>query len=102
MYMKYQPWWCLRISVSLIQDLYQSNIIEKIPLKLREKERDFLSPMTKAPYQQKIQQPIDNTKYANKNFDYTTIVNRLRTVSWSNYSHPTGVIKPVYGYPTFH
>ena len=27
--------------------------------------------------------------------------NRLRTVSWSNNSHPTGVVKPVYWYPTF-
>ena len=38
---------------------------------------------------------------ATKNFDYTTIADRLRTVSWSNNSHPTGVVKPVYGYPTF-
>ena len=36
-----------------------------------------------------------------KNFDYITIADRLRTVSWSNNSHPTGVVKPVYGYPTF-
>ena len=33
-------------------------------------------------------------KNATKNFDYTTIVDRLRTVSWSNSSHPTGVVKP--------
>ena len=36
-----------------------------------------------------------------KNFDNTTIVDRLRTFSWSNNSYPTGVVKPVYGYPTF-
>ena len=36
-------------------------------------------------YQQKIRKPKDNTHtYATKNFDYTTIADRLRTVSWSN------------------
>ena len=40
---------------------------------------------------------ITHKQNATKNFDYTTIV----AVSWSNDSHPTGVIKPVYGIPTF-
>ena len=40
-------------------------------------------------------------KNAIKNFNNTTIADRLRRVSWSNNSHPTGVVKPVYGYPTF-
>ena len=40
-------------------------------------------------------------KNATKIFDYTTIADRLRTVSWSNNRHPTVVVKPVYGYPTF-
>ena len=31
-----------------------------------------------------------------KNFDYTAIANRLRTVSWSNYGHPTGVVYRFY------
>ena len=43
----------------------------------------------------------DNTKNVTKNFDYTTIVDRLRTVSWSNNSHPTGVLKSVYERSTF-
>ena len=38
---------------------------------------------------------------ATKNFDYTTIADRLRTVSWGNDSHQTGVVKPVYVIPTF-
>ena len=38
-------------------------------------------------YQQKIPQPIDNTK-RHQNFDYTTIPGRLRMVSWNN-NHPT-------------
>ena len=34
----------------------------------------------------------DNTNNATKLFDYTVIADRLRTVSWSNDSHPTGVV----------
>ena len=40
-------------------------------------------------------------KDANKNSDYTTIADRFRSDSWSNYCHPTGVVKPVNGIPTF-
>ena len=40
-------------------------------------------------------------KHATKNFDYTTVADRLRTVSWSNSSYPTGVVKPVYERSTF-
>ena len=36
-------------------------------------------------------------KNTTKNFDYTTFADRLRTVSLGNDSHPTGVVKPVYG-----
>ena len=43
---------------------------------------------------------IDNTKKVTKKFDYTAIADRLRTVSWSNYSHPTGVVNLFTG-PTF-
>ena len=35
------------------------------------------------------------------NFDYTKTADRLRTESLGNESHPTGVVKPVYGIPTF-
>ena len=61
----------------------------------REKGKDLtqLSPMT-------TWQPWQH-KNATKNFDYTTISDRLRTVSWSNDSYPTGVVKLVYGIPTF-
>ena len=34
----------------------------------------------------------DNTNYATKKFDYTTVADRLRTVIWSNYGNPTGVV----------
>ena len=49
----------------------------------------------------KIEKATCQSKNATKNFEYTTIADRLRTVSWSNDSHPTGVAKPVYGIPTF-
>ena len=67
-----------------------------------EKKNDIsLSPMTKAPI------PTENSttnwqhKNTNKNFDYTTIADGLWTVSLSNNSHPSGVVKPVYENPTF-
>ena len=40
-------------------------------------------------------------KSTTNSFDYTTIADRLRTNSWSKSSHPTGDVKPVYGYPIF-
>ena len=39
-------------------------------------------------------------KNASKNFNHT-IADRFRTVSCSNDSHPTGVVRPVYGISTF-
>ena len=49
----------------------------------------------------KKKSPTWQHKNATKNFDYTTIADRLKMVSWGNDSNPTGVIKPVYGIPTF-
>ena len=40
-------------------------------------------------------------KNVTENFNYTTIADRLRTVSWVNDSHPTGVVKPVNERSTF-
>ena len=58
--------------------------------------------MTKAPTPtEKSKKQRDNTKNATKSFDYTTIADRLGTVSWSNNSHPTGVVKPVHERSTF-
>ena len=39
-------------------------------------------------------------KQRHKKFDYTVIADRLRTVSWSNYSLLTGVVKPVWQFLT--
>ena len=53
----------------------------------------------KHPTNRKIQKATWQHKNTNKNFDCTTIAERLRTVSWSenSYLHVTGVVKPVYG-----
>ena len=54
--------------------------------------------MTKAPTPAEMSKGQgDNTNNATKKFDYTVVVDRLRTVSWSNYGHPTGVVNLVYG-----
>ena len=58
--------------------------------------------MTNAPTPtEKSKKQSDNTKKATKNFDYTTIADWLRTVSWSNNNYPTGVVKQVYELLTF-
>ena len=42
------------------------------------------------------------TQKRHQNFDNTTIVDLLGIVSWSNNSHPTVVVKPVYGIQPSH
>ena len=68
----------------------------------KKKGRDLTQSYDKSPYTTaKSKKQRDNIKNATKNFDYTTIEDRSRTVSWSNSSHPTGVVKPVYKRSTF-
>ena len=57
--------------------------------------------MTKAPTPTENSNKPVTTKNATKNFDYTTIVDRLTTGIWSTDSHPTGVIKPIWEIPIF-
>ena len=58
--------------------------------------------MTNAPtLTEKSKKQCDNIKNATKNFDYTTIADRLRTVSWSNNSYLPSMVKPVYERSTF-
>ena len=57
--------------------------------------------MTKAPtLTEKSKKQCDNIKTQPKTL-ITQIANRLTTVSWSNISHPNGVVKPVYERSTF-
>ena len=49
--------------------------------------------MTKAPTPTEMSKgQSHNANNATKKFDYTAVADRLRTVNWSNYGHPTGVI----------
>ena len=60
---------------------------------LEYKEKIWLSPMTKAPTTTgKYKKECDSIKNVTKNFDNTTIADRLRTVKWSNNSHFTDVV----------
>ena len=69
---------------------------------IREKQEEIWPILWQKPlHRQKIQKATWQHKNATKNFDYTTIADRLRTVSWSKDSHPTGVVKPVYWIQTF-
>ena len=72
-------------------DHFESNSEEK-------KEEIWLSSMTKAPTPTEMsKRQSDNTNKASKKFDYRAIADRLRTVSWINYGHPTGVVNLNYG-----
>ena len=74
----------------------------RMHLFVSEKGRDLTQSYDKSPYTDRtIQKATWKHEDDTKNFDYTTIADRLRTVSWGNDSHPTGVVKPVYGIPTF-
>ena len=62
-----------------------------------EKGRNLTQSNDKSPYtDRKIQKSNMKTQKCHQNFDYTTIADRLWTVSWGSDSHPTGVVKPVY------
>ena len=57
--------------------------------------------MTKAPTPAEMSKgQSDNTNNATKKFDYTAVADRLSTVSWSNYGHPTGVVNRFTGPPS--
>ena len=60
----------------------------------REKGRDLTQSYGKSPYiLRKIQKAKWKHKNATKNFNYTTIADRLRTVSWSDDINLTGNIR---------
>ena len=63
------------------------------------KEEIWLSPITKALKPTEFQKVKRQHKKRHQNFDYTTIADRLMTVSWINDNHPTGVVQPINGIP---
>ena len=78
--------------MSLTGDYFLSFLLiwNKLDIEVREKGRDLTQSYDKSPYtHRKIQKATrqQKKKNATKNFDYTTITDRLRTVSGSNNSH---------------
>ena len=60
---------------------------------MREKGRDLTQSYDKSPYTSRnVKMAKWQHKNATKKFDYTAVADRLWTVSWSNYGHPTGVV----------
>ena len=60
---------------------------------LREKDGDLTQSYKRNRYTNGKFETKRQHKNATSNFDYITIADRLRTVSWSNNSHPTCVVK---------
>ena len=63
----------------------------------KKKEEISLSPMKRAPITTENPKSNATTHKCHQNLVYTTIADRLRTVSWSNNSHSTGVVTPANG-----
>ena len=64
----------------------------------REKGRDLTQSYDKSPlHQQNFQKGKMTTQTTLQKSSITAVADRLRTVSWSNYGHPTGVVNLVYG-----
>ena len=82
------------------KDIYLSN--NPASGLLEKNGRDLTQSFDKSPYTDRnIQEATWQHKNATKNFDYKTTADRLWNVSCGNDSHPTGVVKPLYGIPTF-
>ena len=63
-----------------------------------EKGRDLTKSYDKSPYTNRnVKRAKWQHKQRNKKVEYRAVADRLRTVSWSNYGHPTGVVNLVYG-----
>ena len=87
-----------------MENIVQSSYWILFGVLTREKGRDLTQSYDKSPYtngQFEKRKVTTTTKNATKNVDYTGIADRLRKVSWSNVSQPTGVVQPVYGITTF-
>ena len=88
-----------------MKQLYQSGDFKTAEIlrfgSKEKKEEIWLSPVTKAHTPTEMSKgQSDNINNATKKFDYTAVADRLRTVSWSNYSHPTGVVNRFTGPPS--
>ena len=89
----------MNMQIRDIMHFFSSELLKykKIPLQ-EKKRRDLTRSNDKNPniLRRKLQKSKVTTPKRHKNFDYTTIVDLLRTVYWSNDSYSTGVVKPIY------
>ena len=82
----YSAWYHFSISIKLSQVI------------TRQKGGDLTQSYDKSPYTNRnIKRAKWQHKQRHKKFDQTAIADRLRTVSWSNYSQPIVVVNLVYG-----
>ena len=91
----------VRLSCKLLGQGYVMERLKSFLRKIKRTRSDSVL-WQKSLHQQKNPKSNMTTQIVIINFDYTTFAGRLRTVIWSNDSHPTGVVKLVYGIITFH
>ena len=71
-------------------DLNMKDTGKRLGSSSEKKGRDLTQSYYKSPYTNaNVKRATRQHKDVNKKFDYSAIADRLRTVSWSNYSHPT-------------
>ena len=72
-------------------------MLDKCTMYGEKKKEIWLGPL-KAPTPVEMSKgQSDNANHATKKFDYTAVADRHRTVNWSNYGQPTGVVDQFYG-----
>ena len=71
--------------------LYKQFYWSKVMIKIKRKRSDLVLWQKPCP-RRNVKRTKWQHKQRHKKFDYTAIANRLRTVSWSNCGHPTGVV----------
>ena len=88
----------------LISQNSMSRKSHRMPVHSRREKGRYLtkSYITNAPTPTENSKKQSEKQKCHQTFDYRTTADRLRTVSWNNDSHPTGLIKPVYGILNFH
>ena len=89
---------CIKHVIKLLKLVFEKYFTDRSTIFYKTKRKISDS----VPYtHRKIQKATWQHKNATQNFDYITIADRLRTVSCISNSHPTGLVKVVYGIPTF-
>ena len=87
--------------VMIIGIIQQSTTIDRSAFKIRgEEKRDLTQSYDKSPYTNRKFNNQLTTQKRHQNFDYSTIVDRLRMVRWSNNGQQLDMVKSLKGCPT--